>query len=176
MTRDLVTLKLNEFKDIFTALNLLKQHQIRYLPIVGEQGELIGLVTLTSLLAVTIRQAELYNYAQTKLDKRHQIETELRLEHNFVSTILNLAGALVLVLDSQGKIIRFNRTCEQTTGYKFDEVRGKFIRDFWLFSEENELIKAAYRNFQKNFFPKQNENYWVTKNNEERLIKMKIIG
>jgi PAS domain S-box-containing protein len=170
MTRELVTLKMEEFKDIFTALNLLRQHRIRYLPIVGEQGELIGLVTPTSLLAITIRQVELYNYAQTKLAKRHQIETELRLERNFVSTVLNLAGALVLVLDYQGKIIRFNHTCEQTIGYKFDEVKGKFIWEFLAFSEENEHIKAVFRNLKKSSFPQKNENYWLTKNNEERLI------
>ncbi|MHC5598635.1 MAG: PAS domain S-box protein [Nostoc sp.] len=73
MTRELITLKLRDFKDVFTALHLLRHHRICHLPIVGEQGELIGLVTPTSLLAVSIQQAELYNYTRVKLAERRLI-------------------------------------------------------------------------------------------------------
>ena len=42
-----------------------------------------------------------------------------------MSAIFDTVGALVVVLDSQGRIIRFNRACEQTTGYSFEEVRAQ---------------------------------------------------
>nr|WP_251957411.1 PAS domain-containing protein [Nostoc commune] len=38
---------------------------------------------------------------------------------------MDTTSALVIVLDSQGQIVRFNQACEQTTGYSFDEVRGR---------------------------------------------------
>ncbi|MFN6483142.1 MULTISPECIES: PAS domain S-box protein [unclassified Nostoc] len=170
MTRELITLKLKDFKDVFTALHLLRQHRICHLPIVGEQGELIGLVTPTSLLTVSIFQAELYNYTRVKLIERKRIEAELRLERNFVSTVLNLADALVIVLDSQGKILRFNHTCEQTTGYGFDKVKGKFVWDVLLLSEKTECIKSIFQNLAKIEFPQRYETYLVTKDSDRRLI------
>ncbi|MFB2936312.1 CBS domain-containing protein [Aerosakkonemataceae cyanobacterium BLCC-F154] len=45
MTQKLTTLSLSEFKDVFDALTLLRQHRIRHLPIVDNQEKLIGIVT-----------------------------------------------------------------------------------------------------------------------------------
>lgn len=50
MTPQPVTLTLSEAQDVFTALSLLHQHQIRHLPIVEAGGQLVGIVTETSLL------------------------------------------------------------------------------------------------------------------------------
>ncbi len=52
-----------------------------------------------------------------------QTEEALEEERNVVSAILDTVGALVVVLDPSGRIVRFNRACERTTGYTFDEVR-----------------------------------------------------
>ena len=45
-----------------------------------------------------------------------RIEEELQEERNFVSAILDTVGALVVVLDNEGRILRFNPACELTTG------------------------------------------------------------
>ena len=46
-----------------------------------------------------------------------QAETALDEERQFVNAVLDTVGALVVVLDPQGRIVRFNRACEQTTGF-----------------------------------------------------------
>ena len=61
-----------------------------------------------------------------------RIEEALQQERNFVSAILDTVGALVVVLDREGRIMRFNRACELTTGYSLEEVHGKYIWDFFL--------------------------------------------
>ncbi|AVH68995.1 PAS domain S-box protein [Nostoc sp. 'Lobaria pulmonaria (5183) cyanobiont'] len=170
MTRELITLKLRDFKDVFTALHLLRQNRICHLPIIGDRGELIGLVTPTSLLAVSILQAELYNHTRVKLVERQKIEAELRLERNFVATVLNLADALVIVLDFQGKIVRFNHTCEQATGYTFDEVKGRFVWDVLLLPEITQCIKDIFKNLADKEFPQRYETSLVTKDSDRRLI------
>ena len=43
-------------------------------------------------------------------------EEELEDERNVVSAILDTVGALVVVLDREGRIVRFNRACEQMSG------------------------------------------------------------
>ena len=45
MNRELITLTLTGSEDIFTALNLLRQHRIRHLPIIDDRHHLLGLVT-----------------------------------------------------------------------------------------------------------------------------------
>ncbi|MEG4232028.1 CBS domain-containing protein [Microcoleus sp. Pol11C3] len=45
MTRSPITLKQSESQDIFTAMFTLRQHQIRHLPVVDEDSQLLGLIT-----------------------------------------------------------------------------------------------------------------------------------
>ncbi len=63
-------------------------------------------------------------------------EEALQEERNVVSAILHTVGALVVVLDPEGRIIRFNRACEQTSGYSFAEVSGQKIWDVFMVPEE----------------------------------------
>ncbi|NER78320.1 MAG: CBS domain-containing protein, partial [Leptolyngbya sp. SIO1D8] len=49
MTQPVITLRESELTDLFFAINLLQQHQIRHLPILDEQQCLIGMVTHASL-------------------------------------------------------------------------------------------------------------------------------
>ncbi len=121
-------------------------------------------------LAVAIKQVELYNQAQIQLAERYKIEAQLRLERNFISTIVDVAGALIVVLDHQGKIVKFNRSCEQTTGYTYDCIKGKCIWDLFLIPEEIESAKLAFQNLKQRQTCNQHENYWLTKDGEIRLI------
>src|ERR1700675_4454328 len=72
-----------------------------------------------------------------------QTEEALQEERNVVSAILDTVGALVVVLDSDGRIIRFNRACEQMTGYSFAEVAGQKIWNLFLRLEEVDTFKAS---------------------------------
>jgi PAS domain S-box-containing protein len=53
MSPSVVTIKEAEFTDIFFAINLLKQHRIRHLPILDDRGQLVGLVTHESLRQIS---------------------------------------------------------------------------------------------------------------------------
>ncbi|MBM3236414.1 PAS domain S-box protein [Candidatus Poribacteria bacterium] len=83
-------------------------------------------------------------YTQAIITRRQRAEETLQEERNFVSAVLDTAGALVVVLDSQGRIVRFNRACEQTTGYSFNEVKGRHFWDLFLIEEEMEPVKAVF--------------------------------
>ena len=48
----------------------------------------------------------------------HDLALEaLRTENELFWTILDVVGALVVVLDRDGRIVLFNRACERATGY-----------------------------------------------------------
>ncbi|MFQ5751851.1 MAG: PAS domain S-box protein, partial [bacterium] len=102
--------------------------------------------------------------------ERKLADEALKKERNFVSTVLDTAGALVVVLDPQGRIVRFNRACEQTTGYSFDEVKGKHIWDRFIIPAEVIRVRAIFAKLLAGDFPYYGENYWVTKTGEHRLI------
>lgn len=52
MTQPASTLTLSDSQEIFAALSLLRQHQIRHLPILSVQGQLVGIVTPESIRQV----------------------------------------------------------------------------------------------------------------------------
>ncbi len=104
------------------------------------------------------------------IDKRRQAEEALKLERNFVSAVLDTVGSLVVVLDTQGRIVRFNSTCERVTGYDFDEVKAKPIWDIFIIPEEVEKVKRIFKELKAGQFSNQAENYWLTKEGDHRLI------
>src|ERR1700757_533291 len=76
-------------------------------------------------------------------DMKH-IEEELQEERNFVSTILDTVGALVVVLDDKGRILRFNPACVLITGYSMEEVQGKYVWDLFLAPDEAERFRNIF--------------------------------
>ena len=97
-------------------------------------------------------------------------EISLQKERDFTSAVLSTAGALVIVLDLKGRIVSFNKTCEQITGYSFDEVKGKPFWDFLLIPEEIEPVKSVFKELKAGQFPNKHENYWVAKDGTRYLI------
>jgi PAS domain S-box-containing protein len=104
------------------------------------------------------------------ITERRRAGEELRAGRDFISAVLDTVGALVVVLDREGRIVRFNRACERTTGYSFDEVKGKLLWDLFLVPEEVEPVKAVFEELQAGLFPNEYENYWATKDGGRRLI------
>ena len=70
-----------------------------------------------------------------------------------VSAILDTVGALVTVLDSEGRIVRFNRACELTTGYALEEVQRRRIWDFFLQPEEVERLDRYFAHLNGDLLP-----------------------
>jgi len=99
-----------------------------------------------------------------------RIEEELQKERNFISAILDTVGALVVVLDSEGRILRFNPACELTTGYSMEEVQGKCIWDLFLPPEEINRFRSAFEVLRTDLLPQDYQTCWVTRHGDKRLI------
>jgi PAS domain S-box-containing protein len=99
-----------------------------------------------------------------------RIEEELQEERNFVSAILDTVGALVVVLDDEGRILRFNPACELTTGYAKEEVQGKCVWDLFLLPEETDRFKANFELLRTDLLPQDYQTCWVTRHGDQRLI------
>jgi len=104
------------------------------------------------------------------LAKSHKAEDALKDECDFNSALLDTLGALVVVLDREGRIIRFNRACEQTTGCLFQEVQGKPFFDLFLLPEEVQGVKEVFQKLNTGAFPNTHVNHWLTRDGGRRLI------
>lgn len=102
---------------------------------------------------------------------RRRTERDLQHERDFSSTVLDTARALVIVLDAEGRIVRFNRACQEMTGYSFEELRGA---RFW----KQLLPPEEAARVERDFFAQrttgqghaQYEGCWLTRTGERRLI------
>jgi PAS domain S-box-containing protein len=97
-------------------------------------------------------------------------EEALQEERNVVSAILHTVGALVVVLDPEGRIIRLNRACEQTSGYSFAEVAGQKIWDRLMVPEEVDRFKSDFEQLCADQLPRDYEGYLVKRGGARRLI------
>jgi len=94
-------------------------------------------------------------------------EEALAEERNVLSAILDTVGALVAVLDPEGRIVRFNRACEQATGYSSAEVAGKHLWDGLLAPDESARFRAI---LLRGAPVRDYESYLLTRDGRRRLI------
>jgi PAS domain S-box-containing protein len=57
--------------------------------------------------------------------ERHSAEDNLREERDFIASVLDTADVLIVVLDADGRIVRWSGQCVRMSGYSEDEVRGR---------------------------------------------------
>lgn len=97
----------------------------------------------------------------TDVTERRIAIAALRAERDFIATVLETTSALIVVLDLQGRVLRFNRACEEATGYLSEEVEG---RNFWELGlvpdEEVAQVRRATRDVLGGRGPVSIENHW----------------
>ncbi|MFK5969707.1 MAG: EAL domain-containing protein [Candidatus Marithrix sp.] len=98
------------------------------------------------------------------------IETDLRKERDFNNAIINAAGSLVIVLDIEGRIILFNKTCEKLTGYTLKEVEGLYVCDLFLTPENIKPCQNYFRGMLGTKEALQRESFWLTKDKQPIFI------
>jgi PAS domain S-box-containing protein len=150
------------------------------------EGQIVGLANHTALIARDGTERSIADAGAPIRDRDGRIlgvvlvfrdvtefrraQEELQRERNFNSAVLDTAGALIVVLDRQGVISRFNCTCEEVTGYKAPEVLGRPFWDIFLLPEEVDGVRKVFQNLRAGQFPMRHENYWRTRDGEPRLI------
>ena len=80
---------------------------------------------------------------------------------------------MIVGLDPNGRIQLFNNACEKSTGYTFDELRGKPFWDYLLLPEEMDAVKGVFKEIKEGKITAEMEfeNYWKTKDGSQRFIR-----
>ena len=128
----------------------LESHAV---PLRNEKNEIIALLAITR-----------------DVTQRCEAEEELKKERDFIAKVLDIVGAMVLVLDRTGTIVRFNHACEEVSGYAAAEALGRHVWDFLIPAEQVPGVKNVFANLTAGMFPSRYENCWVTKDGKRKLI------
>ncbi|MFS8911255.1 response regulator [Synechococcus sp. H60.3] len=129
---------------------------------------LLGGLAFTYLLLAAV-----YALIRRETAERERAETFLKQERDFTNAILDTAGAVVVVMDPEGRILRFNRAAEQLSGYSLAEVKGQLLWDLGLIpAEEMAGVEQAFQQLKgsRSLFLNRHENFWRTKQGALRLI------
>jgi PAS domain S-box-containing protein len=91
------------------------------------------------------------------------------VDHDLAQIVIETVGALVVVLDRDARIARWNAACEAVTGYDRDEVVG---RPFWFLvsPEERASVEAAFSRLVARDFPNKRQIPWTAKDGTRRLV------
>jgi PAS domain S-box-containing protein len=86
-------------------------------------------------------------------------------ERDFTAAVLDASALLLVVLDDEGRIVAFNRRCEEETGLRAADVRG---RPFFEVvpppehgSTDVRTVRAAFTRIAATDFPLTFENHWT---------------
>ena len=93
------------------------------------------------------------------------------------ANLLDMSGALIVILDPTGRIIAFNRASQERSGYSFREVEGRTFWDFLLPPEEVDEAKSVFASILRGAGPASTyERTWIGKDGSRRVIASSSIG
>jgi two-component system sensor histidine kinase VicK len=121
---------------------------------------------VTTRLELILRVREMDRAARG----RQRVETALTVERNFVSAVLDTVGALVVVFDTAGRIVRFNRACEIISGYESADLVGKFAWERLIPEGDVANYIESFERIRSGDFPVAYENHWVASDGTLRRI------
>lgn len=101
----------------------------------------------------------------------HKLQEKIAEEWKNFTAIFQTSGALITVLDNNFKIIRFNKACEELTGYTADEVKGQSVLSLFILNEEYATVMKIVERLTSGETIVESENHWKTKSGEKRFIR-----
>ncbi|WP_263358305.1 PAS domain S-box protein [Acidicapsa ligni] len=134
--------------------------------------EHVNLINILARQAVT--RVELYSRiaAQDQAQRsRQRLEHALAIERNFVAATLDSIPALVAVLDTAGRMVRFNQPCEDLTGLQLADVAGRpFVEEVLTEREARGWASDKVRQAAAGQVAGPYENLWRTAQGAPRRV------
>jgi len=102
--------------------------------------------------------------------RAQQDRNALRNERDFASAVVEHSAALVVILDPEGRIVRFNESCEHVSGHSQDEVGGSLVWDVLSGPAERDNERDAFERLIAERGTNHYEGSWTTKDGNQREI------
>lgn len=101
---------------------------------------------------------------------RNRAEEEIDGQRRFASSLIDHLPALLVVVDHEGRLVRFNRTCEELTQFSEGELRGQYIWQAVAAPAEMRNAEEQMREILAGEFPSHSHSAWCLRDNSMRTI------
>ena len=118
-------------------------------------------------------EVELLSFWLRDVTEEQRAKQQFETQRNFVDAVVRNAGSLVVVVDAQARIVRFNRTAEKVSGRSSDEVRGRDFIDTLIPAEERGRVRADFAQVLEQKLTRY-ETSWERADGERRRISWAI--
>ena len=103
--------------------------------------------------------------------RRHAAPGDATARHILPDQVIDRAQALIVVTDGQGRISSYNEACAAFSGYSMAELADIGLWRSLVPPEEWTSVARAIDGGTGEAFPRHNENHWITKSGERRLLR-----
>lgn len=110
---------------------------------ITKQGKLVPVDLAVS--EVQIQGQRVFTGMLRDMTARKTVEDALRREQDFAAQLVDTANAVVLILDEEGQIKRFNRYFAAMTGWQCDLVAGRDWLEVFVPEEDRDRLREAQR-------------------------------
>jgi diguanylate cyclase (GGDEF)-like protein/PAS domain S-box-containing protein len=94
-----------------------------------------------------------------------------------LDAVLDAAASLIVVGDNEGRLLCWNRACEQLSGYTAEEIgRSPAILDRLVVEEDRDRAGSVVDSLARGESPVLMETRWRTRNDDVRLISWSCTG
>ncbi len=107
----------------------------------------------------------------TDITERKKAEELLQSERNFANNLVETAQTIILLLDTAGRIIRFNPYFERLSGYRLNEVKGKSWFTTFLPPRDRNKTKAIFKKAVGNIQTRGNVNPIIAKDGHQIFVE-----
>ena len=131
----------------------------------GDDMQVLG--TVGNQIAIAIERAHLYANMEALVHERTEA---LQTERNLLSTVLDTAGALVVLCGPDGRISLLNRSCEETFGWKAGEALGRPVWEVFSLRDDENAVRRFWHDLPLEDMPRQIQGEWLTRDGAVRSV------
>lgn len=128
---------------------------VPFVVITGQGDERVAVEMMKrGALDYLVKDAQFQEFIPTVVQRAlNQVEREEKLalaeeaarrENEFAGAVLDASGALMAVLDRDGRIVRFNKACERLTGFPAGNVKGRAAWEVLVPREERAKMQHSF--------------------------------
>jgi len=118
-------------------------------------------------VALALERARLYTRAEALVVER---TNALRSERNRLSAVVETAGTLVLMTDPDGRIVTFNRACEESLGWRAAQALGRRCWEVVRGAADPDAVRHMFAGLPDDPRPQRLQGDWITPDGRTRSI------
>lgn len=112
------------------------------------------------------------------LDVTERVEAQLAVqrERDFSNNIINTADAIIMVVDTSGRVVMLNPAGQRLTGYTVEDLRDVPYWEVLVPPERRDNSEALFRAIRAGQLRGEVESVWVSRSGEEMTIAWRYVA